>query len=288
MKRGMTKLTIEELKKIIGNEINKTPMMVQKSYCTDCGIVNMKNYMVYAEKKSGILFIAGKCSKCEDEISIEFEESKRFIEKVKEVLLEREKKKESEEKEKNKEIYQFKIELKGLKPPIWRRFQVDSSITFWDMHNIIQEVMGWENYHMYQFRIGRKDYIVDSDDDSDDFIGKNVKKSDEVKLNEIFKEENQNIEYDYDFGDGWEHRIILEKKVEFEKGNSYPLCIAGKRACPPEDVGGVPGYEYFLEVIKNPEHEDYKEMIQYSGKFFDSEYFSVEVTNVMLKGITDD
>lgn len=289
MKRGLIKLTIEELKTIIGDHIRMVPVMVQKSWCRSCGVVNMKEYSAYIDKKNFNLMILGKCNKCGEEIVRCFDdESGEIAEKVKKIAAKKSIiKNKSNETDSKEVIFQFKIELKGLRPPVWRRFLVGSNITFYQFHNIIQNVMGWENYHIYQFVLGRNSYILDSEDDADGFFGVDIQRSNVLKLSDIFKNEKQKIEYEYDFGDGWEHRITLEKIVEKENNVNYPICIAGKRNCPPEDIGGIGGYQYFLEVIKNPENGDYEEMIQYSGDDFDPEEFDIEFINEILEDVLD-
>lgn len=289
MKRGMIKLTLEELKSIIGEDIKIIPVMVQKSWCGSCGVVNMEEYGAYIDKKNMELLIVGNCNKCGSEIVRCFDDDSGVIaDRIKKMVENKNIKKDKESKIDSEEvIFQFKIELKGLRPPVWRRFLVGSNVTFYQFHNIIQQVMGWENYHMYQFVLGRNSYILDNEDDADGFFGVDIQESDKVKLSDIFKSEKQKIVYEYDFGDGWEHRITLEKIVEREENVVYPVCIAGKRGCPPEDVGGLGGYEYFLEVIKNPEHEDYEEMIQYSGDDFDPEEFDLKFINEMLEDVLD-
>jgi len=177
-------------------------------------------------------------------------------------------------------VYQFKITLRDIKPPIWRRIQVPENYSFWDLHVAIQDVMGWLDYHLHEFEIsdpstGMKVNIgIPVDDDFD--IEREVIPGWEVKIADYFCMENRVAYYEYDFGDGWEHTIKLEKILPREKNINYPVCTGGRRACPPEDVGGVGGYEDFLEIINNPEHEEYEESIEWSGGAFDPECFDVE------------
>ncbi len=180
-------------------------------------------------------------------------------------------------KKKFDQVYQFKITLQGIKPPIWRRIQVPETYTFWDLHVAIQDVMGWSDYHLHEFEImnpstGLKVNIGPPDDEFGRkvFVGWNQKMADYLSI------ENPRADYVYDFGDYWEHRIQLEKILPKEKNVDYPVCIKGKRACPPEDVGGIGGYEDFLEIIKNPDHEEYKEMLEWAGGEFNPEHFDCE------------
>ena len=180
-------------------------------------------------------------------------------------------------KEKFNQVYQFKITLKGVKPPIWRRIQVAEIYTFWDLHVAIQDVMGWLDYHLHGFEMvnpstGLKVNIGSPDEDFD----REVLPVWKQKIADYFSMENRSADYVYDFGDSWEHQIQLEKILPREKNINYPICIKGKRACPPEDCGGIWGYEDFLEIITDPNHEEYKEMLEWVGGEFDPEHFDVK------------
>lgn len=139
-------------------------------------------------------------------------------------------------------IYQFKITLRDIKPKVWRRIQVPENYNFWELHLAIQDAMGWEDCHLHQFEITNpkteeKDLISIPDDEGfDDTIsGK------KVKIAKYFLAPKDKANYKYDFGDGWEHEVVLEKILPAVVGNKYPQCIAGERACPLEDCGGVWG-----------------------------------------------
>jgi hypothetical protein len=171
-------------------------------------------------------------------------------------------------------VYQFKITLRDSSPPIWRRIQVPETYTFWDLHVAIQDAFGWSDYHLHEFEIlhptsKRKVRIGFPDDDFDRDILINWKE----KISDYFTLENKKSNYTYDFGDDWVHTIVFEKILPHEENINYPKCTQGKRACPPEDCGGISGYEEFLEAIKDPKHEQHKEMMEWIGKDFDSEHF---------------
>ena len=177
-------------------------------------------------------------------------------------------------KKKFDKIYQFKITLRDSKPPIWRRIQVPDTYTFWDLHIAIQDVFGWSDYHLHEFEMihpssKRKVRIGFPDED----FGRDILPNWKQKISDYFSMENKKSDYLYDFGDSWEHEITLEKILASEKGVNYPKCVKGKRACPPEDCGGLWGYEEFLEAIKDPEHEQHNEMLEWIGEEFDPEYF---------------
>ena len=159
-------------------------------------------------------------------------------------------------------IYEFKIALTRIKPPIWRRIQVAENISFWELHIAIQHAMGWSScdydYHLHEFNNGS--------------INENNEKG--VKISDYFSLSNNKATYVYDFGDYWEHTVVLEKILPAVDGVQYPKCIAGKRACPPEDCGGIGGYEVLLEIIANPSHEEYKGRMEWlEGEFADPEHF---------------
>ena len=180
-------------------------------------------------------------------------------------------------KTKDISIYQLKITLDGIRPPIWRRIQVKSDITLYHLHRIIQTIMDWDGYHLHQFRFGNIVYSVPHPDDFYD-----IEDERNVKLSQVITQEKARFVYQYDFGDSWEHRILVEKILPMEADKSYPICLKGKRACPPEDCGGVYGYYDFLEAIQDPEHPEHEEMIDWVGYDFDPEYFDLDVINAVL------
>lgn len=181
---------------------------------------------------------------------------------------------------KQEHVYQIKITLKGSKPPIWRRFQVTGDTTLQKLHGIIQIVMGWENSHLHQFIIGGKEF-GEPDSEFDDF-GPGTFNEKKFKLNNVVKKEKQRFEYQYDFGDDWRHDILIEKILPLDPSIKYPVVLDGKRACPPEDCGGVWGYEDILEIIGNPKHEQYEEIMDWLGGEFDPEEFQVDQVNKYL------
>jgi hypothetical protein len=185
------------------------------------------------------------------------------------------------EKDDYKEVYQFKISLKNISPPIWRRIQVPENYSFWDLHVAIQNAMGWLDCHLHEFTTIEKDYkkiqrIGVPDIEMDDF---EVLPSWKEKINNWFSlDNNKAINYTYDFGDNWEHRVELEKILKRKEGVDYPICITGKRACPPEDCGGVWGYENTINILKNPKKPEYKETLEWlGGDFFPEKFDCSEV-----------
>jgi hypothetical protein len=183
-------------------------------------------------------------------------------------------------------MLQLKIELNDM--AIWRRFLVEDSISFHKLHEVIQTVMGWEFSHLYEFRIGKtrieadqaKGFFIDSMWTA--FEPKKATRSGRTRLDELIKREKQKFQYTYDFGDSWEHTITVEKILE--KTKKCPVCIAGERACPPEDCGGVWGYEELLEIRKDKNHPEYEEkIVEWLGEDFDPEYFDLDKINRSLR-----
>lgn len=174
----------------------------------------------------------------------------------------------------------FKVTLAEVEPPIWRRIEVPGSYRFWDLHVAIQDAMGWKDCHLHMFRVrdpvtGAIDEIGIPDDEP--LIGEPVCLAGwKVRVTDYFKGAGTRATYEYDFGDCWMHEIELEGFGRYEVDGSYPCCLAGARACPPEDCGGPPGYASLLETMADPEHEEYEAMMDWLGGRFDPEYFSPE------------
>lgn len=176
-------------------------------------------------------------------------------------------------------IYQLKITLAEIRPPVWRRIQVPGNTKLPDLHLMIQAAMGWYNCHLHKFTIGGVEYS-DPDPDWDDL---DYEDETRARLDQAVSRAGISFSYLYDFGDGWEHDILVEEILEPSKGVEYPICLAGERACPPEDVGGVWGYHDFLEAIADPKHEEHESYLEWGGGEFDLAAFDVEETNAVLE-----
>ena len=180
-------------------------------------------------------------------------------------------------KKKFDQVYQFKITLKDIKPLIWRRIQVPKTYTFWDFHVAIQDVMSWFDSHLHKFEIvnplSRTKTIIGIPNEDEDFANYKTLPGWKQKIADYFSKENKSANYIYDFGDNWEHEIILEKILPKKNNVTYPICIKGERACPPEDCGGSYGYEDFLKIIGDPDDEQHERMLEWIGGEFDSEHF---------------
>ena len=172
-------------------------------------------------------------------------------------------------------VYQLKVALQGAKPPIWRRIQVPGDTTLAQLHQIVQICMDWEDVHLHQFVIDRTCYTIP---DSDDFWQTRRPKNEaKFTLHDLEKKIQPHFEYTYDFGDNWVHRITLEKTLPPGEGNPCPVLVTGRRAAPPEDIGGIHHYMHILKVLSDPEDEEYEEMTNWLNfDFFDPAQFDKE------------
>ncbi len=167
------------------------------------------------------------------------------------------------------EIARLKITLGEIKPRIWRRIEVPIGIRLDDLHLVIQEAMGWENYHLYEFRAGGLSWGI-SDEELGESYGDGPLPAKRATLAELLgNPPRKTLKYLYDFGDGWEHAIRVERLTAAEPDGRYPRLLAAERRCPPEDCGGPWGYADYLEAIADPNHENHDDMIEWRGPGFD-------------------
>ncbi|KAA3612168.1 MAG: plasmid pRiA4b ORF-3 family protein [Calditrichaeota bacterium] len=177
-------------------------------------------------------------------------------------------------------IYQIKVTLQDSNPPIWRQLLIDPEISLYDLHKIIQIAMGWSNSHLHQFIINKEYYSIPHEDDWQPVIDER-----KTHVKKIASAEGKKFIYEYDFGDNWSHDIVVEKILSVEQDSQYPKCIKGKRACPPEDVGGLWGYAEFLAAMKDPKHKEHGSFVEWWGGQFDPEAFDLEAINEVLQDI---
>lgn len=166
-----------------------------------------------------------------------------------------------------KTIYQIKATLRETKPPVWRRVQVPSTITLGGLHDVMQAAFGWYDCHLHEWDVNGVEYGM-PDIDTADWKDEPTLDERKVRLGDIAADGTK-LEYWYDFGDDWRHQLVVEKVMPAEPGASYPQLVAGRRACPPEDVGGTYGYEEFLQAIADPEHEEHDSYLEWCGGSFD-------------------
>ncbi|MBN2124152.1 MAG: DUF1841 family protein [Deltaproteobacteria bacterium] len=174
-------------------------------------------------------------------------------------------------------VYQFKVTLKGIRPPVWRRIQVPGDYSFWDLHVALQDAMGWLDEHLHSFTIrnpqtGEEERIGIPCEEYGWDLQEEIPGW-ERKIARYFNEENPKAGYTYDFGDDWRHEVKMEKILPREKEGGYPRCLAGRRSCPPEDCGGVWGYEDLLHILSDPDHEEYESTREWVGEYFGPEQF---------------
>lgn len=180
-------------------------------------------------------------------------------------------------------IYQVKVTLQDIRPPIWRRLLLRSDTPLDEFHSIIQIAMGWEFSHLHEFLRGNRNDLERYGATDLDWDFKDVKDETRFKLRDLLREEKDKALYIYDFGDDWVHVLLLEKILPWDPKAELPRCIKGKRACPPEDVGGPYGYGDFLEVLADPEHPNHQEMVEWVAGPFDPEAFDMEAVNTALR-----
>jgi hypothetical protein len=160
-------------------------------------------------------------------------------------------------------VYRFMITLQGASPRVWRRIEVPSDYSLWDLHVAIQDVMGWLDYHLHAFYFQQGNKLVEigipegEGDDSGVIAGWTV------KMSEFFTGPGVVSRYAYDFGDDWQHDVTLEEILPREIGVKYPRCIDGRQPCPPEDCGGIEGYARLRRILRNPKHREYAETAEW-------------------------
>ncbi len=172
-------------------------------------------------------------------------------------------------------IIRLKVTLRGVKPPVWRRLVMPGTMTLGDLHKAIQAAMGWHDCHLHAFDVGGEQF---GDRRSLDDVADEKRPT----LNDLLRSSVIRFTYIYDFGDTWEHTVAFEKSEPAVEGEAYPVCIAGKRNCPPEDCGGVWGYEELLAILAHPAHPERAGRIDWLGEEFDSEEFDLGLANTAL------
>jgi hypothetical protein len=177
-------------------------------------------------------------------------------------------------------VYCLKVSLKGIRPTIWRRFKVDSDITLNRLHQVLQRVMGWTGTHLHNFKSRDTIYSLPDPEWEEDLRFQNENR---IRLEDVVSDESETFVYEYDFGDGWEHELKLEAILPPDPAESYPVCVAGKRNCPPEDCGGTGGYDDLMHILKTPSHPQHQEMREWLQGGYDPEAFSIMAVNRGLK-----
>lgn len=173
--------------------------------------------------------------------------------------------------------FDLRVTLSNTDPPIWRELQVPSTITLKRLHEALQVTMGWSNYHLHCFCVNELRYGPKDLDFDDGMIDESRK-----RLNAVLAEPRERLSYEYDFGDGWEHEIVLDRIFPVDASRPLPVCVDGGRACPPEDVGGPYGYHEFLEALAERAHPRHAEFVAWIGEEYEPGRFDIHSTNVRL------
>ena len=175
-------------------------------------------------------------------------------------------------------VLQLRVTLCDVEPPIWRRFLVNGADDLAHLHHVLQEVMGWTDTHLHMFVADSGVYGVPDLDFGDDTASEEG-----VRIDSILQSKGDTVRYEYDFGDDWEHEVTVEAVRDARAREALPRCLAGERACPPEDVGGGPGYEDFLATYADETDPEHEEMVEWVGDGFDPEWIDIEQINAHLK-----
>ena len=177
-------------------------------------------------------------------------------------------------------VYQMRVTLSSVEPPVWRRFQVRSDMTFYELHLALQAVMGWKNYHLYQFNVAGVEL---SDPVTAAEFG--AGNAETVQLGHFLHGSVGSFLYEYDFCDNWRHEVVVEQRLSPAGNDHFPLCLAGERACPPENSGGLAGYAALLEALTDPTHPERAELLASVAGRFDPEAFDASKANLALQAL---
>ncbi len=180
----------------------------------------------------------------------------------------------------SRDVYQLKVVLRDIRPPIWRRLLV-ADTTLDRLAEFIITAMGWYGGHLHGFYIRGEQYGTPDPEWGLDWMLDESR----ARMSKVIFPGDKKFIFEYDFGDGWEHDVMIEKMLPYDKDVHYPVCLKGRRACPPEDVGGVWGYEEFLEAIGDRNHSRHEELIEWIGGGFDPEEFDLASVNLDLQEV---
>lgn len=176
-------------------------------------------------------------------------------------------------------VFQLRMQLQDVRPVVWRRVLVPGAVRLTKLADMLCAAMGWQNYHLHQFRIGDALFGMHVEEYPDEEIDEKT-----VTVLQVLRDERRFF-FDYDFGDGWEHEIVVEDLTWSHFGLKFAVCIDGQNACPPEDVGGIPGYEEFREAIANSDHEEHDRYLEWVGGSFDPAAFDLAAANAALQRV---
>lgn len=178
-----------------------------------------------------------------------------------------------------KTVHRLKVTLRAVRPPVWRRIEVRSTTKLSDLAWVLESAMGWDGSHLHMFEAGRNRYGAPDPEG----WGPSVLDERKHSLGAVLPREGSKLRFDYDFGDGWEHDVVVEAIAPVDRGVQYPQCVGGRRACPPEDCGGPWGYQELLEALADPKHERHEDLLEWIGGDFDSAEFDVDATTSAMR-----
>jgi Plasmid pRiA4b ORF-3-like protein len=176
-------------------------------------------------------------------------------------------------------VHRLKLTLRSIRPPIWRRIEVDSNTTLYELSAVLEAAMGWLGGHLHAYEADGITYELPDEDSS---FGRRPVDERKARLNKAVPTVGAKMRFDYDFGDGWSHDIIVEAIEPAQSDDDSPRCLTGKRACPPDDCGGPWGYGELLDILANPSHPERAERLEWLGGVYDPEAFNTaETTDAM-------
>jgi hypothetical protein len=177
-------------------------------------------------------------------------------------------------------VLRLHIELNGVQPTVWRRLLVPGGVKLATLHHMLQAALGWGDAHLHAFQIGERTYGSQEDEDEPD------DELDEEWITVLHAlGDHEEFVYEYDFGDGWAHRVVVEERLPQHAALKFAVCLAGANACPPDDVGGPSGYAFFLGAMADPGHERHDYSVEWIGGTFDPTEFDLGATNIALQKV---
>ena len=177
-------------------------------------------------------------------------------------------------------VHRLKITLKTVRPPVWRRIEIDSGVTLAQLSDVLESAMGWLGGHLHAFEAAGLTYQAPPLFEG---FGRRARDESKHRLNKVLASAGAKARWDYDFGDGWEHDVVVESIEPADPSVSYPRCVAGRRACPPDECGGPWRYEDLMQAITDPRHPQHQEFAEWLPPGFDAKHFEAsEATAAML------
>lgn len=179
-----------------------------------------------------------------------------------------------------KTVHRLKVTLREVKPPVWRRIEVPSTMMLSELADVLEAAMGWLGGHLHAFEA---DDVLYEIPDGEGYGFRRPRDERKARLGEVLPVVKSKMRWVYDFGDGWEHDVVVEAIEPRQSGVTYPVCLAGRRACPPDDCGGPWGYGNLLAALGDPAHEEHEELTEWAPPGFDAARFDIEEAMEMMR-----